>query len=41
MGVTIPKYGRDTKPRPTTPGPGSYNIKPMFNDVPKYLLNFD
>ena len=20
-------------------GPGSYNIKPMFNDVPKYLLD--
>jgi len=21
-----------------TPGPGGYNIKPMFADVPKYLL---
>jgi hypothetical protein len=22
-----------------TPGPGTYNIPPKFNEVPKYLLN--
>lgn len=36
-------FGSGVRPplnRPTeTPGPGGYNLKPTFADVPKYLLN--
>jgi len=30
---------RDRKRNKEVPGPGTYEIKPMFADVPKYLLN--
>jgi len=34
-------FGRDEKLKPDlikTPGPGQYDLKPHFADVPKYLL---